>query len=342
MNVNETIVILGAGAFGCALATIWADEHRSVLLWSRDPLVALDISRTRTNPKYLGDIPLSPHFLVTTDLAYALSQARLILCAVPSQSMRALCLQILPLIQPQSVVICAAKGFELNSNALMSQVCEDVFKTRANRVDLAYFSGPSFAHELLQKKPTSVVIASYQKSVTQRVSSVFSSYHLCCYESQDVLGVELAGALKNVFALAAGTLEGLGFGANARATLITRSLNEMAHLGIKLGAHPLTFLGLSGVGDLVLTCTGELSRNHRVGLALGQGQTLEDALKQLNGVAEGVMATQAAYQLAKQHQVSLPIVDAMYAIIYGGANPYHTMNDLLRQVFSPKWIEFSQ
>lgn len=324
------VAVVGGGAFGTALGSHAAASGHEVRLWVRREALAQEINAHHTNRDYLGETALAASLHATADIALALANAELVVLAVPSHTLRVQ----LELVAPQlgaATLVCAVKGIESESLKLMPEVIGDFY-----RGPTAYLSGPSFALEVARGQPTSVVVASADDAVAQLVQRALSHGAFRCYRSKDVVGVEVAGALKNVYAIATGATEGMGLGHNARAAIITRGLNEMALLGLELGAHPLTFAGLAGVGDLVLTCTGELSRNRRVGVELAKGATLANVLG-TRTVAEGVRTAKAAHALAEKHHVEMPILRQVYRVLYEGIGVREALSELSRRDLKPEW-----
>src|SRR5512134_2328124 len=313
------IAVLGAGSFGTCLAMLAAREHE-VTIWAREPAVARAIERERRNPRYLSEVELPPTLHATADLAEAVEGRELVICAVPSHGVRDVMAKASEAMDPEAILVSTVKGIEVESGKLMHQVLEDVLEPAFHR-RLVVLSGPSFAREVAAQQPTAVTLACREEAYAISVQTALSCPWFRCYTHDDVIGVEVGGALKNVVAIAVGLCDGLGRGLNARAGLMTRGLREITRLGEALGANPLTFLGLSGMGDLILTCTGDLSRNRRVGLALGAGRTLEDILAELGEVAEGVRTTYAACQLAERIGVELPIAEGVRALLDGKVDP---------------------
>lgn len=311
--MSASIGVIGAGSFGTCLAMLCAQKSE-VVLWSRNQEIADGVNQTHRNPYYLKDLEIPAQVLATTDLALAVREKDLLIFAVPSHGVRKILQDAAPLIAAKSLLVTTAKGIETETCMLMHQVFEDVLAPeQASR--LVVLSGPSFAHEVAQKKPTVVTLASREESHAIRAQSLLSCAYFRCYSHDDVIGAELGGALKNVVAIAVGISDGLDLGNNARAAIMTRGLAEIARLGAAMGANPLTFLGLSGMGDLVLTCTGDLSRNRTVGLELGRGKKLTEILEKMNQVAEGVRTAYSAAELAKRHGVKMPIVDLVRSVL---------------------------
>lgn len=278
--MSETVAVLGAGAFGTALAKLLAEGGHRVTLYTRDPKVARAIQEEHRHPRRLKEVRLPPGLLATTHLAEAMCDATLVVTAVPTASTRALWEAAADHLPKDALIVSATKGIEVGTLKLVSDVLKDVLPEDAHG-RLSYLSGPSFALELCRRLPTAVTIAADEEAVAERVQKIVSTDYFRAYTTTDVVGVELGGALKNVIAIATGAADGLGFGLNTRAALITRGLAEITRLAVKMGARPLTLAGLAGMGDLVLTCTGALSRNRTVGFQLGQGKKLEQILDDL-------------------------------------------------------------
>ena len=314
VEVSERIAVLGAGSWGTALAVHCARIGHEVRLWGRDAGLMDEIARTRENTPYLPGVSLDSRIDPTASLEQALAGAPLVVAAVPSHGMRHVLRDAAPLMSADAVLMSATKGLETETLARMSQVA--AAETGMDR-PIAVLSGPSFALEVARGLPTAVVVASSSAEATRRVQDTLKGPALRLYASDDVTGVEFGGALKNVIAIAAGVVEGLGIGHNAMAALITRGLVEMSRLACAEGSRRETLAGLSGLGDLVLTCTGDLSRNRRVGIELGRGRSLEEILSETRMVAEGVRTTQAALALGAQHGVELPLAAQMAAVLEG-------------------------
>lgn len=321
------ITVVGGGSWGTALAQLLAGKDYEVPLLVRDAELANNINTLRENPKYLPGVTLHPNLIATTSRKEALEGAKHILFSVPCQAFRKTLQSLKPYIEQNVTVICSNKGLELDTGKTVSEV---VMEELVDKKPLfAMLSGPSFAAEVVRGMPTAVVLGCCNQSCGKDLREMFSTDSFRAYSSTDVLGVELGGAFKNIIAIAAGMSDGLEFGSNARAALITRGLAEMSRLGVAMGAKAETFMGLSGMGDLVLTCTGDLSRNRQVGLKLGQGMSINDILGDMNQVAEGVKTTTAVYQLAQRLKVELPITETMHAIIHDGKDPHHAWKELM-------------
>ena len=321
--------VLGAGAWGTALANVLAERDEGpVLLWSRRQELSDAINARRENARYLPAVRLSNGLSSTHDLRAALIGAQIIVFAVPSHAMREVARAAAPLVDREVPVVSATKGIETGSLMFMDEVLTQELPPHA-RTWLAYLSGPSFAKELATHLPTAVVIAAVNAEVGARVMRRFHRPYLRVYASDDVPGVECGGALKNVIAIAAGAVDGLGFGHNTRAALITRGLAEVARLAMARGGSALTLAGLAGMGDLVLTCTGELSRNRTVGYELGRGRSLGDVLAGLGHVAEGVRTAQSAYELSKRLGVEMPITGEVYSVLFEDKPVAQAVRDLM-------------
>lgn len=320
--------VLGAGAFGTAIATALAVHCREVVVWVREGHVCDHINRQHENHVYLPGVALPLNIVATTSLPQALAEAELVVVAIPSQATREVLLSAVPYLPLQVPIVTVAKGIENGTLLTMTEVMEDVLPENFHPY-LAALSGPSFAKEMARRLPTVVTIAAKREDVAQKAQKAFSTDTFRAYTSSDVVGVQMGGALKNVIAIAAGLSDGLGFGYNARAALITRGLAEISRAAVRKGANPLTLAGLSGLGDLVLTCTGELSRNRTLGLELAQGKTLKEVLLHQNQVVEGVKTAQSAKDLAAQLAIEMPICEQVYAILYEGKVPKVAVYELM-------------
>jgi glycerol-3-phosphate dehydrogenase (NAD(P)+) len=309
--------VIGGGSWGTALASVLGHNGHDVTIWSHDAEVARTLAAQHENVKYLPGFRLPERVTGTRDLTQALAGAELVVAVNPSHVTRAVMREALPSLPKATPIVCASKGIENETLYTMNEVLEDVLPAELHPY-LVCLSGPSFAKEVMQKMPTAVVVASPWEKMAQRVQRCFSSDYFRVYTSVDVTGVELGGSLKNVCAIAAGISDGMGFGSNTRAAIMTRGLAELVRLSMKKGANPLTLSGLAGMGDLVLTCTGELSRNRTVGLGLGRGQKLEEVLAGMKQVAEGVRTAKSVHDLAHKLGVDMPLHDAVYRILYEG------------------------
>jgi glycerol-3-phosphate dehydrogenase (NAD(P)+) len=324
------VAVLGGGSWGTALGKLLAEKGNAVALWSVEPDVVRDVNTAHANARYLPDIVLPPSLTATASLEEAMAEAGLVVFVVPSHATREVARKAAPLLKEGVVSVSATKGIENDSLMFMDEVLLDELPRHA-RHRLAFLSGPSFAKELARQLPTVVVAASREPDVATLVQKAFHTSYLRVYTSADVAGVECGGALKNVIAIAAGAADGLGFGHNARAALITRGLSEMARLAMVRGGSALTLAGLSGMGDLVLTCTGELSRNRTVGYELGRGRSLEDVLASLGQVAEGVKTAKSAHDLSRKLGVEMPITNEVYQVLYEGKPANQAVVDLMER-----------
>lgn len=313
--MSESVGVLGAGSFGTALAKLLAEGGHRVRLWARDPVVVATINEEHRHPRRLTDVRLPPGLVATTDLGEAMHEASLIVSGIPTVAVREVWTRAKDQLGTDTLIMSATKGIENDTLMLISDVMRDVLPEDAHR-RLAFLSGPSFALELCRRLPTAVTVAADDESVAEQVQRVISTDYFRAYTTTDVVGVELGGALKNVIAIAAGVADGLGFGLNTRAALITRGLAEISRLAVKMGARPLTLSGLAGMGDLVLTCTGSLSRNRTVGFQLGQGKKLSAILEELGEVAEGVNTARAVKDLCRREEVEMPISEGVYALLF--------------------------
>ncbi|HWN70964.1 MAG TPA: NAD(P)H-dependent glycerol-3-phosphate dehydrogenase [Haliangium sp.] len=309
------IAVVGAGSYGTSLAQVFGGAGHAVSLWCFEPDLAERMRDTRENDVYLPGFRLPDEVQVTNDLAEAVRGCELCLAVTPTQVMRRVMSKAVPHLPAEAVVINCSKGLEEGTLARIDQIFQEILPEHGFR-RAAYLSGPTFARELAAGLPAALVVASTDAASAAYVQQALSAERVRLYTSEDVIGVLIGGALKNVVAIAAGVSDGLGFGSNARAALITRGLAEITRIGVHLGADPLTFAGLSGMGDLVLTCSGDLSRNRQVGLALGAGKKLQDIISEMRMVAEGVKTAQVGYQLAQRVGVRAPIMEFMHQVLY--------------------------
>ncbi|MGH7167869.1 MAG: NAD(P)H-dependent glycerol-3-phosphate dehydrogenase [Nitrospiraceae bacterium] len=324
----QRVAVIGAGAWGTTLAHLLADKGLHVRLWAYEREVVEAIHQKHENTLFLPGVRLPTSLSPTSSLGEALQDRELLVFAVPSHAARAVLRQIGPLLSGPIPLVSATKGIEEGTLQLMSQVLRETLPPGMHR-SLAFLSGPSFAAEVSRGQPTAVVLAGEDVELVRRLQAMLMTPFFRVYAGTDLIGVQLGGALKNVMAVAAGVVDGLGLGHDARAALITRGLAEMVRLGTAMGADPRTFYGLSGVGDLVLTCTGALSRNHTVGLRLGQGHRLQEVLTETHTVAEGVRTSRAALGLADRFGVEMPIVREVCAVLFEGKSPQQAVTDLM-------------
>ncbi|WP_020678241.1 NAD(P)H-dependent glycerol-3-phosphate dehydrogenase [Geopsychrobacter electrodiphilus] len=337
MNQTRTCkcAVIGAGSWGTTLAQLLADKGHETTLWAYESELVSRMTISHENELYLPGIKLASALKFSSDLGLAVEGADMVLLVCPSQVMRSVLLGLVDYLKPGTLLVSAAKGIENGSLRLMSELISELLPERL-RKKTGFLSGPSFAREVALKIPTAVVAAATHIAVAEEIQEIFSTDYFRVYTHDDIIGVELGGAMKNVIALAAGVSDGLGFGFNSRAALITRGLAEMTRLGIALGGAAATFSGLSGMGDLVLTCTGDLSRNRTVGIELGRGKKLSEIMAGMQMVAEGVKTTLSAYQLAQRMGVDTPIIEQMYLILYENKDPRQAVTDLMLRDLRPE------
>ncbi len=320
------VAVIGAGSWGTALAQLLGEKGLAVRLWVYEPEVYAALAKDRVNQTFLPGVRLSARLGFTRDVAGALAEAATVVMAVPSHVFRQVLRSLKPHWPKDGALLSATKGMEMDSLLTMEGVVREELGAEA---PYAVLSGPSFAREVAQKQPTAVTIASRRREVAVALQKLFSTPYFRVYTSHDVTGVELGGALKNTFAIGTGILTGMGLGDNSRAALITRGLAEMTRLGARLGANPMTLMGLAGLGDLILTCTSPQSRNFQVGLKLGQGRTLAEVLVGMTMVAEGIKTTRAVHLLAGRLGVEMPLVDGVFRILYEGLAPREAVKKLM-------------
>ncbi len=338
MGENPRPLVLGGGSWGTALTLHLSGKNIPVMQWVRSPDLAREIQSTRENRSYLAGCPYPSSITVSDRLEDLAPRATVLILAVPCQAVRPVLARVGSLLSAPLPLISGTKGIERESHALVSRIVRESYVP--DPALYAVLSGPSFAREVVRKLPTAVVMASSSRQLALEGQVLFSAPSFKVYTRQDVIGLEVAGALKNVMAIAAGISDGMELGANSRAALLTRGLAEMTRLGVSLGAKRETFSGLGGVGDLLLTATSELSRNRRVGVQLGKGESLPQVLKQVGQVAEGVPTTQSAHELAKEIGTDLPITRAIYQILYENAGLGETLNHLMSRPFKSEEEDF--
>jgi glycerol-3-phosphate dehydrogenase (NAD(P)+) len=325
---DAKIGVVGGGSWGTALANLLAVKGYPIDLWVYEPEVRDAIETRRENEWFLPGATLSPNLSATNDLERVVRDRDLLLVVVPSHVMRETGERMAGMLDEKTIVVTASKGIENGTHLTMSGVLADALAgIRPER--LAVLSGPSFAKEVARQVPTAVTAASTSPETAQTVQKVFATPAFRVYTSEDVVGVELGGAVKNVIAIAAGIIDGLGLGLNTRAALITRGLTEIRRLGVKMGANPRSFTGLAGIGDLILTCTGDLSRNHTVGRKIGEGMTLTGILADMRMVAEGVKTAKSVYNLSRKLGVEMPICHEIYHVLYDEASPSEALKRLM-------------
>lgn len=333
--MKSRVAVIGAGAWGTALAQLLARSGEPVSLWVFETDLAERMAESRENDIFLPGEKLSEYIEPSSDLPGVVRGKEFLVFVVPSQFLRRVVQDIVRDIHPGTIVVSCSKGIEEEGLVVCSEVIDQVFRAQGVGAPVTVLSGPSFAKEVVRGVPTAVVSASHDREAAEAVQRLFSTPDFRVYTNPDPIGVQIGGALKNVMAIATGIADGLGLGYNTRAALITRGLAEMARLGMKLGANPLTFSGLAGMGDLVLTCTGDLSRNRQVGLALAQGKTMEEIRKGMRAVAEGVGTVKAARRLAQKVKEEMPIVEQVYLMLYEGKDARQAVADLMGR--SPKY-----
>lgn len=317
INTFGKVTVLGGGSFGTILGNLLAEKDFDVCLWMRNKERVNEINIQHTNRLYLPGIRLSAQLKASYQLEGSVSSSEVIIVCVPSVSVRTLCEQLKHLIKPHQILLSTTKGIEAESFLLMSEVIKSYFPLNP----LAVLSGPNLAKEIAQKQPAATVVACKDKPVRDQIQKLLNCSYFRVYVNSDRYGVELGGALKNIYAIVSGMADAMGFGENTKSMLITRSLAEMSRFAVAMGANPLTFLGLSGVGDLVATCTSSLSRNYRVGYALAKGSTLDEAIDALGEVAEGINTLKIVRERAIRDDIYMPLVDGLYQVIFMGKSP---------------------
>jgi glycerol-3-phosphate dehydrogenase (NAD(P)+) len=329
MAMNK-VAMVGAGSWGTALALLLARKGCPVTLWDFSADHVAQLTADRENKRYQPGHAFPDTLQVSDSLAETVDGAGCVVMVVPSHGYRAVYREVYPLLQDGALVVSAVKGIEIDSGMTMTQIMEVEGQTNKH-ISLGVLSGPSFAAEVADRQPTAVTVAFADSQAAEVVQQLFSTDYFRVYTSSDVIGLEISAAMKNVIAIAAGICDGLNYGLNTRAALITRGLAEITRLGVAMGGEPQTFAGLGGLGDLVLTCTGNLSRNRTVGLKLGSGLSLEQALSEMKMVAEGVKTTRSCYNLAQDRQVEMPILEQMYQILYHGKRCQDAVTELFQR-----------
>ncbi len=325
------LAVIGAGSWGTALANVAVENGNCTYLWVRRQELADEIRETHENKQYLPGAKISPKINVSTDIEQVVSQADIIIMAVPSQVVRNIAKKICGYLKKDIIIISAAKGIELNSFKSMSQVLSEEL-CHSDKHNIVALSGPSHAEEVIRNLPTAIVAASAEQQAAQMVQDVLMNSSFRVYTNTDIIGVELGGALKNVIAICSGISDGLEFGDNTRAALMTRGIVEITRLGIELGACPATFSGLSGIGDLIVTCGSQFSRNRKAGIEIGRGKTLKEIIESTNMVIEGIDTTKAAFALAQKHEIEMPITEQAYLVLFEGKDPAIAVNSLMNRV----------
>jgi glycerol-3-phosphate dehydrogenase (NAD(P)+) len=322
--------VIGAGGWGTALAKVLAEKEEQVTLWSHGADSFREISERRENAIYLPGIAVPGNIEVTRSLDEAVGGKFLVICAVPSHAVREVFFQAASKIAPETMLLCGTKGLEEGSLKTMAELLVDVFGAE-RKARLAFLSGPTFANEVARGLPAAVTVAAHDPAVAKCIQEILSAPNFRVYTSPDVIGVQMGGVVKNVIAIAAGISDGLRLGQNARAALITRGLAEMTRLAVRMGADPVTLAGLPGLGDLILTCTGDLSRNRAVGLQIAAGKSLQEIINSTRAVAEGVRNTRSLHALAARLGVEMPIAEQMYQVLYEAKKPAEAVRELMQR-----------
>ncbi len=325
------IAVIVAGSWGTALAKILSDNHHDVILWSRNEEQVREINTYHTNQRFLKDVVIPSQIQATSSMKQAIEGAKAVIIVAPSSATRDVAKAILPHLHSDTLVIHGTKGFETTSLKRMSEVLAEEL-TVIPKDNIVVLSGPSHAEEVIHQSPTTVVVASYDLFAAQRAQELFMNSYFRVYTNSDIIGVEIAGSLKNIIAIAAGIIDGLGFGDNAKAALVTRGLAEMKRLGMAMGSNPHTFAGLAGIGDLLVTCTSKHSRNWRAGYMLAQNNSLAEISEHMGMVIEGVKTTKAAFELAHQYQVNMPITNELHQVLFESKAPNKAIQDLMSRI----------
>jgi glycerol-3-phosphate dehydrogenase (NAD(P)+) len=333
MGSQSAVAVLGSGSWGTALAAVLARNGARTTLWGRDPAAVALIAATRRNARYLPELELPPQLNLSADLAASVSAADVILVVTPSHAFAGLLERAAPHFRADAGLAWATKGFDPTSGRFLHEIAAE----RLPNAPAAIVTGPSFAREVAQGLPTAVTVHSAAPAFAQRVAELLHSTHFRAYTGSDMIGAELGGAMKNVLAVATGVADGMKLGLNARAGMITRGLNEMLRLGAAIGAKPETLMGLAGLGDLVLTCTGDLSRNRRLGLALGRGVPLQEAVAEIGQVVESVETVDTIMRLAKHHGLDLPIAHGVQRVLHEDITPADALRELLARERKPEY-----
>ena len=339
------IAIIGTTIWGTTLGVVLAHKGLKVWLWARTEEEATELKNHGPNPALLPATSFPPQLFVTSSLSEALTRARAVILAVPSQTMRQNVKLVKDYLKPSMLVVSAAKGLETSSSKRMSQVItEEIDPSLWSNV--CVLSGPNLSREIIRDLPAATVVAAKDEIIANKAQKLLSAPNFCIYTNTDVIGVELGGALKNVIALGAGMVDGLGYGDNAKAALITRGLTEITALGVALGANPLTFSGLAGLGDLITTCASPLSRNHYVGTELAKGRSLQEITSSMTGVAEGINTTIGAWNLARQLELEMPITEKIYQVLFKGVDPHQVAAEVMvgqgkHELAGRRWELFS-
>jgi len=334
--LNDRIAVMGAGSWGTALAILLHQKGFQVGLWARESKIVDEITELRSNYRYLPGVYIPKGIWASLSMEEILNKSHIIVLAIPSHAIRGILIDVRPFLSSDTIIVNAAKGLEEGTLKRMSEIIKEEINYCGN---IAVLSGPSHAEEVCRFNPTAVVVSSENKRCAELVQDVFIFSTFRVYINPDLIGVELGGALKNVIALATGIADGLGLGDNARAALITRGLTEITRLGIAMGANPLTFAGLTGIGDLIVTCSSMYSRNRRAGIEIGKGKPLGEVLEKVGMVVEGVKTTRAAWHLAKTYGIEMPITNQVYKLLFEGKDPALGVTELMQRQKKPHEIE---
>ncbi len=329
------ISVIGAGSWGTTIASLLAEKGYDTLLWANEITVADYINKKRENMLYLPGILLPDNLKATNNLFDAVIRSRYIICVVPTQYIRSIFSRIVNFLKEDAIIVSASKGIELDTYKTPSMILNELLSK-----EVSVLSGPSFAKEVIAKMPTAVTLAAHDKKTALMLQEIFNTHYFRVYTHDDTIGVEIGAALKNVIAIASGICDGLGLGHNARAALITRGLIEIARLGTKMNAKEITFFGLSGIGDLILTCTSMQSRNYTVGYKLGTGATLQEIAAQTNSIAEGITTAKSAYELSIKYGVDMPITEQVFLTIYKDKPPMDAVKDLMNRSLKREFYEY--
>ena len=325
----KNVTIIGAGSFGTALATVLDTAGNNVQIWAREEEVVESINKEHRNPAYLTDLKLPESIKAYSDLEHCLRSQDMILFATPSHTLREIAAKIKPCLDGHEILVTVSKGIENDTFKTMSQILIEVMEGVTYEDNIGVLYGPSHAEEVATLKPTTVVAAAYSTRTARAIQEAFLTPMFRVYINNDVIGVEIGGSVKNIMAIAAGVIDGADLGDNVKAALITRGLHEMKRMGTVLGAHPDTFSGLTGMGDLIVTCTSQHSRNRYVGQQIGKGMKLDDIIKSMNMVAEGIKTTKSVYDWAMKSGVDMPITKAVYRVLFENEDPKDALNTLM-------------
>ncbi|MEK4564847.1 NAD(P)H-dependent glycerol-3-phosphate dehydrogenase [Alkalihalobacillus sp. FSL R5-0424] len=327
-----TIAVVGSGSWGTALGMVLADNGHEVRMWARRAEQIEEMNTKKTNHKYLPDVALPERMVGFTSLEEAVQPVEVVVLAVPVKAIREETKRLLAIATRPLTIIHVSKGIEPGTQKRVSEMIEEEADGHTNLHSVVVLSGPSHAEEVSRRQPTTVTVSSTNLEAAQYAQDLFMNQHFRVYTHSDLVGVELGGALKNIIALVCGVTNGLGYGDNTKAAIMTRGLAEITRMGVKLGADPLTFSGLSGLGDLIVTCTSVHSRNFRAGRLIGQGLSLDDVLEQMGMAVEGVRTTQAAFEMANRFEVEMPITSAIYHVLFNGVKPEDAAGELMGRV----------